>query len=92
MQGGDNVAVLSAGLPNITGTTFNIYALSDGTSGAMSNPVTSSTSPLHIQANLTEGDQIQRFIYFNAHKSNAIYGASNTVQPPALQLIPQIKF
>lgn len=25
-------------------------------------------------------------------KSNSIFGKSNTVQPPALQLIPQIKF
>ena len=29
---------------------------------------------------------------FNASQSNSIYGASSTVQPPALSLIPQIKF
>ena len=29
---------------------------------------------------------------FDASKSNAIYGNSTTVQPPALQLLPQIKF
>lgn len=28
----------------------------------------------------------------DASRVNAIYGSSNTVQPPALQLIPQIKF
>ena len=29
---------------------------------------------------------------FDASLSNAIYGASNTVQPPALILLPQIKY
>lgn len=37
-------------------------------------------------------DGVKRTIYFNAANSNNIYGASNTVQPPALCLIPQIKF
>ena len=31
-------------------------------------------------------------ITFNASLSNSIYGSSNTVQPPALSLIPQIKY
>lgn len=31
-------------------------------------------------------------IYFDAARANQIYGKSNTVQPPAIQLIPQIKF
>ncbi len=31
-------------------------------------------------------------ITFNASLSNAIYGASSTVQPPALKLIAQIRF
>lgn len=31
-------------------------------------------------------------INFNASLSNAIYGNSETVQPPALVLLPQIKF
>ena len=29
---------------------------------------------------------------FNAARSNPIYGASDTVQPPAIQLIPQIRY
>ena len=31
-------------------------------------------------------------ILFDASKSNFIYGSSTTVQPPAIVLIPQIKF
>lgn len=33
-----------------------------------------------------------RTLNFNAANSNVIYGASNTVQPPALSLIPQVKY
>ena len=29
---------------------------------------------------------------FNASNSNSIYGKSSSVQPPALSLIPQIRF
>ena len=29
---------------------------------------------------------------FDASKSTSIYGASDTVQPPTLQMIPQIKY
>ena len=31
-------------------------------------------------------------IYFDASRCSPIYGASTTIQPPALQLIAQIKF
>ena len=31
-------------------------------------------------------------LYFNASNSNSIYGKSISVQPPALSLIPQIRF
>ena len=31
-------------------------------------------------------------IKFNANKNNAVYGASDTVQPPSFAFISQIKF
>lgn len=31
-------------------------------------------------------------VMFSANRSSSIYGASETVQPPALQIIPQIKY
>lgn len=34
----------------------------------------------------------KKTLNFNAAGSNSIYGASDTVQPPALTLIPQIKY
>lgn len=31
-------------------------------------------------------------ITFDASKANAIYGSSSTVQPPAIALIPQLRY
>ena len=43
-----------------------------------------------------EGSTIQRYgtgsFTFDASRVNSIYGASTTVQPAAIQLLPQIKF
>ena len=33
-----------------------------------------------------------RQINFSASRYNSVYGSSTTVQPPALQLIPQIRY
>ena len=41
---------------------------------------------------LGSGNDMACTVTFNASQSNNIYGSSTTVQPPALQLIPQIKF
>ena len=39
-----------------------------------------------------EGNDGNCHIAFNAQQDNGIYGKSDTVQPPVIQLIPQIKF
>lgn len=78
------------GLPNIAGRTFNIYAASDGSSGALTN---SSIVPSakYISVSGT-GEQPQRYLDLDASKSNSIYGNSDTVQPPALTVLPCIKY
>ena len=43
-------------------------------------------------ATMSGGPQARCYLHFNASKSNAIYGLSSTVQPPAICLIPQIKY
>lgn len=37
------------------------------------------------------GGGASRGVAFDASRSNALYGKANTVQPPAINLIPQIK-
>lgn len=87
-EGGKSVGTKkSAGLPNITGQ-FELSNIKQNpnTSGAFSfsNMSTSGTA----DNTTTRPGRI----HFNASLSNPIYGASDTVQPPALILLPIIKY
>lgn len=88
IQGGDTVLVKAAGLPNITGTAnWNQNGKDYNFSGAFKS------STYMSGANVGTGNSTGVWqLSFNAANSNSIYGSSNTVQPPALSLIPQIKF
>lgn len=98
MKGGDTSAVIGAGLPNITGEFYqenaayslvsNSYIYNVAVSGAFK--ITGGRTKGYT-SNTEFDDLITRFS-FDANSSNEIYGTSNTVQPPALCLIPQIKF
>lgn len=89
LQGGDVPTVLAAGLPNIMGTLTGLAYRNNyfgvGT-GVFSTSRSGGNSALTLDG--TGNDLIN----FNATNSNSIYGASNTVQPPAIVLIPQIKY
>ena len=79
------MSVLAAGLPNITGKSEGCYRVNEYSDGAFYY-VRESNSSL-------SGDTLLMQIFgFDASRSNAIYGSSDTVQPPALSLIPQIMF
>lgn len=89
LQGGDVPTVLAAGLPNIMGTLTGLAYRNNhfgvGT-GVFSTSRSGGGSALTLDG---IGNDL---INFNATNSNSIYGASNTVQPPAIVLIPQIKY
>lgn len=73
-----------AGLPNITGNTGNASWFS--TSGAFS-------APRDGYVNLAAADEHgYKAINFDASLSNAIYGKSSTVQPPAINVIPILRY
>lgn len=90
IEGGDTPSKINAGLPNITGSVNDIYGgVNLAGYGAFS------TSVPTIRNNSEAGSQTtQKYMnaMFNAQRSNTIYGASTTVQPPAIVLIPQIKY
>lgn len=77
----------SAGLPNITGSFKNNgHAAFANASGAFTIGVRD-----HCGSN--EGSSSDGGTYtFDASTSSSVYGNSETVQPPALSLIPQVKY
>lgn len=77
--------VKEAGLPNITGTLYSVINEQGSASGAIQYAATETgvagTGTARQRGNYT----------LNASISNPIYGKSDTVQPPALTLLPCIK-
>ena len=74
-QGG---ATINAGLPNITGYT-KMGCQVDACSGAIYSSNTRSDGR-------TGSSATAHSMYFDASRSNGIYGASSTVQPPAIKV------
>jgi len=96
LQGGTMVKTEQAGLPNITGTfgcsddgdTGSMYVYTDDTTGAFDYTQVEKGSFF-----VTNGSNTGRnVIDFDASRSSTVYGASSTVQPPAIKLIPQVKY
>ena len=89
LQGGEAVKSVEAGLPNIKGDIDYDHSgnYSYQNNGCVSTgKYQSQTGAAGNSANLYRG------IVIDASKSNPIYGASDTVQPPAISLIAQIKY
>ena len=88
--------VLDAGLPNIEGKIF--LELPDGGSPvdsvgykALYNKYSArSINGYVFKGNVTRSDD--NYLRFDASRSNSIYGRSDTVQPPALCLLPCIRY
>ena len=86
-QGSTTVGtVKSAGLPNITGFVEKLWVSSMKMSGSLS------LSNYEVSDKGTYGNNSTCKLTINAHNSNSIYGNSTTVQPPALTLLPCIKY
>lgn len=81
------VGVIAAGLPNITGRTSAFFSIDNKVDGAF----TYSEATYNKLAAPT-GGYTPAYNLFSASNSNSLYGMSETVQPPTLQMIPQIKF
>ena len=75
---------IEAGLPNITGS------FGDRQTGTSKNGCFYTTYGT-ITGSMADGVVTDRYIGFDAKLSNPTYGASDTVQPPALTLLPCIK-
>lgn len=88
IQGGDITALKAPGLPNITGA----IGITSDVKAKGSGSLIGSTSEIKGYQRISTLYTLVSNLQLNASKSSIIYGSSNTVQPPALQLIPQIKY
>ena len=86
--GGDNCRRIDAGLPDIQG---NLRHIAHGANIAATADGAFKKTSEADKGNATENGSTNRF-YFQASRYCNIYGNSDTVQPPALSLIPQIKY
>lgn len=92
LQAGDQVKSVGAGLPNITGTTELGFVFGN-TSGVMPIGKGATTiKTIDCSSGYLSGIVARATVGIDASKSNPIYGASETVQPPAITLIAQIKY
>ena len=102
LQGGAFLSTKNAGLPNITGN----FVIDDNNVVGLTNEesvtIDVADGAFYLQRS-THAQQVydnappstwyhDRSVIFDASRSNAIYGASATVQPPACCLIAQIKY
>lgn len=95
IQGGDTPITHEAGLPNIiggyNGDRFGYYHTGNA-EGAFCQTTNNTNNGYAAQSDdrLSRNDGI--YLKFNASDSNPIYGNSLTVQPPAIVLIPQLRY
>jgi hypothetical protein len=88
-------ASVAAGLPNITGTfdtplvPFHNNGWQADANSAVYIPFTSATTNRWTSG---ANASYARGISFDASRSNPIYGASTTVQPPAIKLLPILRY
>lgn len=100
LQGGNSVEEKEAGLPNIEAKNddLNNYYWCQIT-GNIASPISFGAIQFDIidnnyiiQTSVSAGNTLASGLSFDASRSSSIYGNSTTVQPPAIQLIPQIKY
>lgn len=89
--------VLNAGLPNIEGDiSLEMPGGGSPISSAGYRALYNNYSAKGVNGYTMDGSHVTRskdnFIRFDASRSNSIYGNSDTVQPPALCLLPCIRY
>ena len=92
IQGGDSTAMLAAGAPNIIGQFSRAVNLNFVPSMNLYNGAFHSIELGDNSTGSTTTGNYLSGIDFDASRCSSVYGRSNTVQPPALVLLPQIKY
>lgn len=80
---------IKAGLPDIEGAVGGVFAWGDSGIGAFLGSVKETSADFTVYNPMSHQ---WRTLKFKASNSNVIYGKSSTVQPPALCLLPCIRY
>ena len=88
-MGGDNSAILAAGLPNIVGS---IYGGAGDTFNTPNGAFELKSASSAWNFSSASSSSSERLLEFDASKSNEIYGKSDKVLPESFALIAQIKY
>lgn len=95
LQGGETVKSVEAGLPNIEGS---FWPLGDYDESVPNNVRQGTEGAFYTQGRTYGQGLAENGIadnaraMFDASRANPIYGRSDTIQPPALTMIAQIKY
>ena len=100
LQGGNTVEEKEAGLPNMKISAGNgnlslgsgIVVQAEHTSIDISPFTKNIINTNNAMSKVSNGYNDEAYLGFDASHSSSIYGNSTTVQPPAITLIPQIKY
>ena len=85
------LAIITAGLPNVEGWFENENGIEYLATKADNKLFKLSQVAGSYNGHSDSGNAGVK-LQFNANGYNQVYGASSTVQPPALSLLPQFKF
>lgn len=91
-MGGDSLAVLAPGLPNIIASQNPNRVSDDGIQGTLDGAFYFKNTTVKGGSAEDANQGVLNGLAFDASRSNPIYGKSTTVQPPSFSLIPQIKY
>lgn len=80
---------VAAGLPNVTGQVFNWFAGASSGGDPAGAIYDTNIGTGTIQRG---GNEFFGYLYFDASRSNPIYSASTTVQPPAINVYPIMRY
>ena len=90
-----NRAAIDEGNQPVTLITSNVNAPAGGSNGCFSSSGVTKWADGAVHSNLLTNNNTSGYLQqlvLDLSSENSIYGKSNTVQPPAVQLIPQIRF
>ena len=96
MQGGDSSSVKAAGLPNITSGSNWVLAIGGDRSKPTKQQTVADGCLTETVSSTVSGHESNNYPMsysrVDASLNSSIYGASTTVQPPSIVLIPQIRY